>query len=371
MKIRPFELERYFAKYEFSVKYVMSASDCETVTVAELMAMAGDEEMETWSRLRLHYTEPKGHPDLLKAISKTYQGISPENLITVVPEEGIFLAMNALLEPGDNVVALFPLYQSLLEIPRSIGCSISDWPIVLDGDSWRLDMDLLESLIRPDTKLLAINFPHNPTGFHPTEREFRKILEIAAKNGIWVFSDEMYRGLEPSPGTRLPSAAEVYPKAISLSGLSKSYGLPGLRMGWLACTDSDMMKEISGLRDYTTICGSAPSEALSILALKCGDKLIGRCQDIVEKNTAVASEFFERHQDLFGWIPPMAGSIAFPELRENTPADELFTDVLDRKNLMILPGSVFGAQGNHFRIGLGREDFPECCRILEEYLDER
>lgn len=370
MKIRPFELERYFAKYEFSVKHIMSASDCETMTVAELMTMAGDEGMETWSKLRLHYTEPKGHPDLLKAISGTYQGISPENLITVVPEEGIFLAMNALLEPEDNVVTLSPLYQSLPEIPRSIGCSISDWPIVLDGDRWILDLDLLESLIRPDTKLLAINFPHNPTGFQPTEREFREILDIAAKRDIWVFSDEMYRGLEPSPEIHLPSAAEIYPKAISLSGLSKSYGLPGLRMGWLACADLELMGEISGLRDYTTICGSAPSEALSILALKCGDRLIDRCRGIVAKNTAVASEFFGRHQDLFRWIPPIAGSIAFPELRGDTPAEDLFSDVVDRKNLMILPGSVFGAQGNHFRVGLGREDFPMCCQILEEYIDK-
>lgn len=371
MKIRPFKLERYFARYEFSVKHIMSASDCESMTVAELMALGGDETMEAWKDLRLNYTEPKGHPDLLAGIADGYDGIGPENLITLVPEEGIFLAMNALLERGDHVIALSPIYQSLLEIPRSIGCTLSEWPIVLEGNRWKLDLDHLESLLRPETKLLVVNFPHNPTGFQPTKEEFRRILSLAEERGIWVFSDEMYRGLEPTADLRLPSAAEIYPKAVSLSGLSKSYGLPGLRMGWLACTDHDLMEKVTCLRDYTTICGSAPSELLSIMALRCADDLMERCRKIVAENGVTAAEFFGKHEDLFRWIPPMAGSIGFPVLNGDFPAEDFFAHVVEKKNLMVLPGSVFGVDENHFRIGLGRKDFSKCCEILEEYLKER
>jgi aspartate/methionine/tyrosine aminotransferase len=180
-----------------------------------------------------------------------------------------------------------------------------------------------------------------------------------------VFSDEMYRGLELDPARRLPAVCDLYEDGISLGGLSKSYALPGLRLGWLASRAPDLMAAWLALKDYTTICHSAPSEVLGLIALRAGDRLLARSLAFVRRNLSMAQAYFEQHPAQFRWLPPQAGSIAFPEWTGPGTVEALGQAALDQEGLMVVPGSIFDYPGGHFRVGLGRQNFPEALASFE------
>lgn len=370
MQIRDFRLERYFAAYEFSVRHMLSASDCEALSLTELLALADDETRTLWQGLKLSYTESQGHPLLRAAVAGLYQGITPADLLIAAPEELIFIAMNVLLAPGDHVIATFPGYQSLYEIAQAEGCSVTRWPLTPDPAGWQLDLDFLARSITPQTKLLVINFPHNPTGFLPTRSELDRLIALARRHGLYVFSDEMYRLLEYRPAERLPSVAELYERGIALSGLSKAFALPGLRIGWLATQDRDLLDRCLAFHDYTTICASAPGEILGIMALRAKAHILTRNLAIIQDSMAAFEAFCGRHSNFIRWLPPRAGSVAFPQLRADLPVTHFVADVLARKSVMILPGDVFEHAGNHFRVGLGRADFQNALGEVERWVEE-
>ncbi len=363
MPIRPFQLERYFAEHEFKARYLLSASDCESMPMRDLLATADAEMTAAWETLALGYTETAGHPLMRAEVARLYERVRADQVLTAVPEEGIFIAMNALLSPGDGVIVVAPAYQSLHEIARALGCEVTFWNLAPSGDGWRLDLEFLADRITPRTRLLVLNFPHSPTGHLPSRRDFDAILELAERHGLHVFSDEMYRLLEYEPAQRLPAACDAYERAVTLSGLSKAFGLPGLRVGWLATRDASAMQRFTRLKDYTTICGSAPAEILATIALRARDALIARSLEIVRGNLAEAERFFGRHPEVFQWLPPRAGPVAFPALLSE-PVDELCRDALEREGMMIVPARMFEYAGNHFRVGLGRRNFPEALRAL-------
>ena len=368
MSLAPFRLERYFAQYEFKVKYLLSPSDCESLSMAELLAMASPESLELWQGLRLSYTESQGHPLLRHEVASLYQHISPENVIIAAPEEAIFIAMQTLLKPGDQVVAIAPAYQSLHEIARSIGCEVTDWRLEPGSNAdWRLDLSRLEDSLTTRTRLLVINFPHTPTGYTLSAGELDSLIRLARQHGLYLFSDEMYRLLEYEPATRLPAVCDLYEKGISLSGLSKSFALPGLRIGWLATQASALMESWLAFKDYTTICNSAPSEILGMIALQNKERIIRRNLAIIQDNITGAEEFFGRHEQQFAWFAPKAGSVAFPEWLGHGPVEQFCQEVLEQQGVMIVPGSLFGTSGNHFRIGLGRKNLPEALALLGDY----
>jgi aspartate/methionine/tyrosine aminotransferase len=369
MQINDFNLERYFAKYEFKARHLLSSSDCESVKVSELIQMADPECLDLWQNLRLGYTETKGHPLLRKEISDLYKNIKTEDIIVMAPEEGIFIAMNVLLNPGDHVIALDPLYQSLSEIPRAIGCEVTKWPVILENNQWNLDISFLQDNIKKNTKIIIINFPHNPTGFIPEADDFKSIVEIARKNKIYLFSDEMYRYLEFSGSHRHESVCDLYDNGIVLSGLSKSFGLPGLRTGWLATRNNEILKKFENFKDYTTICNGALSEIISIIALRNKDQITGRNLDLIRENLIIVKAFFAKHKDFFSWIETKGSSVAFPILTESIPADDFCKKLIDQKSIMLLPGSIFNYPGNHFRVGLGKKDFKEILGELDSFLD--
>jgi aspartate/methionine/tyrosine aminotransferase len=309
-----FKLERYFALWEFKARYLLSASDCEPLALGEVLALADPAERERWERLSLGYTDSQGDPELRQVIAGLYTAAQPDDVLVAVPEEGIFLALHTLLEPGDHVVAVAPAYQSLHELVRARGCGLSAWPARLDEATggWRFDLDELAGLITPRTRLLIINFPHNPTGHLLGLEELQAVVALARGRGLWLFSDEMYRGLEHDPAARLPAVADLYERGISLSGLSKTYSLPGLRLGWLAARQHGLVARWLALKDYTTICNSAPSEALGRIALRAGDWIIERNLGLIRANLDAARAFCARYPEFFEWHAPRAGSIAFP-----------------------------------------------------------
>ena len=369
MPINPFKLERYFAKYEFKVKYLLSSSDCESLSMAGLIQMASPESMELWQELKLGYTESPGHPLLRTEVARLYQNVPAEGVLVAAPEEAIFVAMQTMLKAEDYLVVVSPVYQSLYEIARSIGCEVSPWKLEAGQKSWQIDIDQLESLINERTRMLVINFPHNPTGHTIRGDELEAIVRTAREHNLYIFSDEMYRLLEPDPAIQLPAVCEIYEKGISLSGLSKAFALPGLRMGWLATQEIALTGRWLAFKDYTTICNSAPSEILAIIALQNKERILQRSIDIVRENSAVAEQFFYKHKGLFAWLKPLAGSVAFPKWLGAGSVEHFCNEALDQQGVMIVPGSLFDFPGSHFRIGLGRKNLAEGLERVDSYLN--
>ena len=367
MTIREFQLERYFARWEFTAPYLLSASDCETMSIGELLELAGVP-LSSLADLPLGYTESQGDPALRATITRFHTRISPDHVVvTNAPEEAIYLATMALLDPGDRVVVQTPCYQSLFELAAFRGCDVHTWPLVETNDGWRMDLDHLTDLVTGDTRLLIINVPHNPTGYLPTAEEFEAILELAARRGVWLFCDEMYRGLEYDLADRLPSASDCYPRAISLWGMSKTFGLAGLRIGWLTTQDRQLVNSLLRLKDYTTICSSAPGEYLAEVALNQAETIIQRNLGFIQANLGHIEEFISRWPDLFTWKKPLAGPIAFGGLREES-ASAFCEQVVRHSGVLLVPSTLFDFGDRHIRWGLGRRNFQEGLSVLDAYL---
>jgi aspartate/methionine/tyrosine aminotransferase len=367
MQIAPFTIEQFFAVYEFSTPYVLCASDCESLTVGELLSLAGWPP-DALNNLPLGYTESQGSPPLRQQIAGFYPQVKPEDVVVVsAPEEGIFLVMHTLLEPGDHVVVLTPAYDSLLNLAQHVSGNVSKWQIEARNGRWQLNLARLESLVTDQTRLIVVNFPHNPTGYLPTPAEFEAVVEIARRHDAWLFCDEMYRGLERPGQDSLPSAATLYERSIVLAGLSKVHGLPGLRSGWLVLRDAALREQLINWKHYTTICPPAPSERLALAALDAQEQLISRSQEIIAKNLALADAFFARWPDLFTWRPPQAGSVALVGLNGPSATQycrQLAADI----GVLLLPSSCLGYGDGHFRLGLGRHNFSEGLTHYERYL---
>ena len=369
MKIKPFQLERYFAKYEFTAPWLLCCSDCEALTLSELLSMANRESLKLWHNLGLGYTESLGHPLLRQEVSQLYDTISPEEVLVTAPEEGIYIAMHTLLQKGDHVVVTGPGYQSLSEIAHSLGCTLSFWmPQWSEGSGWKFTAEDLYDVVTKETKLIVINFPHNPTGVVLDEAGLNRVVEIARERRITIFSDEMYRYLEHRPDLRLPSVAEIYEHGISLSGLSKSFALPGLRIGWLISKDKTLLQSCAWYKDYTTICSSAPSEVLAIIGLQAKEQIVQRNLDIISHNLDLLDAFFSRHTDLFTWHRTSASSIAFPKLLINKNIVQYCNELIQKSGVMLLPAALFGLDAPHFRIGYGRKNLPEALVRWEKTL---
>ncbi len=367
----PFALERFFARWEFIVRHVAGASDIEPVAMRELLTLADDEIRARWDNLRLGYTESAGHPLLRKEISSLYETVSPDqSLVFSGAEEAIFILMHVLLQPGEHAVVTWPAYQSLHAVAQSIGAHVDLLPLD-PARGWALDLTQLQRLLRPTTRLIVVNFPHNPTGALPSREQFEALLDLARFAGCRVLSDEVYRGLEADPRDQLPAACDRYEHAISLGVMSKAYGLAGLRIGWIATRDAEARKRAAEFKDYTTICASAPSELLSIMALRAREALLERARGIVATNLALLDEFFAAHSGQFNWQPPRGGSTAFPALTTGEPIGDFTESLARNESVLLLPGTLFDYPGNHFRIGLGRSDLPDSLIRIERFLRTR
>jgi aspartate/methionine/tyrosine aminotransferase len=367
MQISPFKLERFFAKYEFNVRYLLCSSDCESLTVSDLLALEPEAQV-LFQRHWLGYTESLGAPKLRQEICRLYASIRPDQvMVHSGAEEAIFLFMHATLQPGDHAIIHSPCYQSLIEVARSLGCEVTPW-LAREQNSWVLDLNELKKALRPNTRAVVINTPHNPTGFLMGHSQFSELNRIVQERGIVLFSDEVYRESEYSSTDRLPSACDVNEQAVSLGVMSKTYGLPGLRIGWIATHNAAIYNRMAMLKDYTTICNSAPSEYLAEIALCHRQKIAQRNLEIITSNLKVLDGFFDRHAELFSWIRPTAGPIAFPRLIDGD-VERFCHELVTTAGVLLLPGTLFDDQDNHFRIGFGRKNLPEAVACLEEYLE--
>lgn len=369
MKIRPFRIEEYFAKYEFSAKYLLGSSDMESREVRELFALeSGSQEkfLGQWCG----YTEAAGAPELRAAVAAIYKNISPENTqIISCAEEGIFVLYHALVGPSDHVIVETPCYEAGLEVARSTGAQISEWRRHSE-DGWAHDLAAFRKLLQPNTKVIYINTPHNPTGLLMPRPIFDELLAIAREREIIVFCDEVYRELEHDPATRLPAACELYENAVSLGSMSKTYGLAGLRLGWLVSRNPQILEKCLNFKYYTTISNSAPSEFLSALALRHREVLVDRNRAIVHRNLALLKNFFAEHSSLFAWTPPNGSPIGFVQLKPpSLGVLDFCENLVHTKGVMLLPGIVYD-EPRHIRFGYGRENMPAALEQFAAYVQE-
>ena len=369
MKITRFATEHFFAKYEFTTPYQLCNSDCETLTMDELLKMAGVP-LSEFGSLSLGYTESPGNLPLRESIAAMYKGITADEVIFLgSPIEGIYLAARAILNPGDEVVVLNPAYDALINMfEHVVGAeNVKKWQFIPGKSQWELDLDDLNRLITTKTKLVVVNFPHNPTGYLPTPQQLDQLIKIVEERELTLFCDEMYFGLIHNGTQPIPSAAELCPKAVVLSGLSKTYGLPGIRSGWLIVKDKPLRDEIINWKFYTSICPPAPTEFLTSVALKVHQELRDRSLAQIERNLALADAFFDRWPQMFTWRRPMAGSTALVGM--NVPSVEVFAEKMaSEAGILIQPATTLGWDDQHFRLGLGRASFGLALEKFEEYI---
>lgn len=445
MQIAPFKLEQYFAKHEFTAKYMLSSSDCDGFPMEYVLQQASEQEMELWNTLTLGYTEGLGSTFLREAICKFYKKAKPENVMVASPGELSFILMNVLMHREANgngqptsseaasseaasrphAVVISPAYQSLYQVLESLDCEVSYWkpkqaapsaqsaqfapsapsspsaPLAQSAPSaplaqsaplagashaaaesasafgWNYDVEELRRLVRKNTRLIIINFPHNPTGAYITPAQQEQIVEIARSCGAYIYSDEMYRELVVKEGVEtLPSVSDIYEKGISLWGTAKSFGLAGLRTGWFVSQDRELLSKIHAFKDYLSICSSAPSEVLTAIALNHSEKFITPNIEKIKSNIAFFKQAVEDGKLPFVKIfsEPAAGSVAFVEI-DPAKADYLlgwqpqtaleFSDaIVEKYGIMTVPAPMFDYPGNYLRIGFGRENFPQVLQLL-------
>lgn len=368
MKLKEFQLGELFAKYRARAKYVLSAASCESVSMQEIIDMADSECKALWDNLRLGYTAPQGCRLLRDAVANRFMTIRHSDILELAPEEGIFIFMNVLLDPGDEVIVMQPCLPSLYELPRALGCKIIRWPLEISSWGWKLDVNFLAENISQKTKLLVLNIPNNPTGYIPVRTEMDRILSLADKMGTWVFCEETYRGLEHDPGAALHSLADQYTRAVIIGGLNK-YGLPGTRMGWLVTKNKQILSESTAYKDYTTLCNNGPGEILATIAMRNAATLLKRNHEIVLKNLDMAGKFFNKHKRLFQWVNPDGGATAFPKLLPPHNVMDMCDRAMSEKDLLVVGDRNFDLSNNHFRVGLGRSDFTAALDLFEELID--
>lgn len=360
--------EEYFSKYEFTKPYQLASSDCESLTISELIELGGGSG-EEFLKLNLGYPEMPGSAYLRKEISSLYRNHNQDQILVLgSPIEGIYLVMRTLCKKGDHIIVLSPAYDALFNIAESISGNATRRFLQNNGSKWRLDFDQLEKIISSSTKLLILNFPHNPTGFTPTEDELQKIVKIAEQHNVRIFCDEIYRGLLIAPGLSESSLADLSSNAITMSGASKGLGLPGLRLGWLTIKDPALYNEVMNYKTYTSMCSSQTLEYLGPMAVRAAPKLINKNLRIIRENMILAETFFAKWQSHLTWIKPLGSSVSV--FKVNAASAELFCNQLaDRHGIVLLPIKYMGYEDQYVRMGFGRKNFQTCLEVLDHSLE--
>lgn len=378
--LRDFQLETYFSRWEFAASHHLTASDAESRTVEQLLALGSHADRERLLQLQLGYVPTWGSEELRETVADTYELVRSQDVLAFAGAgEALYWAMQLFAAPGDRVIATVPNYQSIESVPLASGVEVVGMPLwsgTGDDRRWIFDVDRLESMLTERTRLLAVNFPNNPTGFVPPKEDWVRCLEMCHARAVRVVSDEVYRGVELDRQRTLPQAADVTPSAISINVLSKAYGLPGLRVGWVACRDAEALGRLERAKHYTSICNAAPAELLGALALRHGEQLLEDTRSVLAANAAPVTEFMQRHEALFDYEPPIGGCVAYPRYKGDDGVETFCRRAVEEHGVLLLPASIYASElleapSDCFRIGLGRRNLPECLERLDEHLGSR
>ena len=356
-------LEVWFDTHQYNVEYDVGESAVKFLRIEDLDIDLAD--------VALRYGHHTGDPKLRECLAAQYPGLTSEQVVvTSGGSEAIFALNSALLKPGDHVVVEHPNYPSLYEIPRSLGCDVSFLPLDF-SHQFLPDLDQLESLITPKTKLISLTHPNNPAGSMISEEELRRVIAMVEKHDVYLMFDETYRDLDFS--NTLPAAATLSPKVISLATMSKCYGLPGIRIGWMATQDSHILDSLLTIREQITISNNAVGEAIALHVLQRRDYFLERSRTHVEKNLQFVSQWMER-QTQIEWIPPVAGVVGLPRFTDDNSFDpEEFYRILAKKyKTFVIPGRCFELENRYFRLGFGanQEEIDQGLKNIENALQD-
>ena len=375
-RLPDFGLEVFFSRWEFAARHVLTASDAQSMTLGELLALGTDEDRKAFERITLGYVPTWGGDELRQAIAATYVTLRSEDVLAFTgAQEGLFWLLQEAAGPGDHVLLTVPGYPSVESLAIATGAEVTG--LALEPENgWVLDLDRLKRALRTNTRLVAVNFPHNPSGAVPDPATFRALVELCDSRGIRLFCDEVHRGLELDPARRLPQVADLSPTAVSLNVTSKSYGLAGLRVGWLASRDQVLLARLERRKHYTSISNSGPSEFLATLALRHGEAIQARNRAIVRGNLPLFDAFFAGWSELFDWERPQGGCICFPRYRGPDGVEAFCQDLVQRAGVLLAPASLFRSSLaetpiDRFRVGVGRSNPEPALEAMQRFLERR
>ncbi|MCZ2720283.1 aminotransferase class I/II-fold pyridoxal phosphate-dependent enzyme [Marinomonas sp. 15G1-11] len=378
--MRDFSLEVFFSKWEFAAKYHMTASDLESMTLETLLSMATAEQRSEFNSLWLGYTETWGAPELRREIAQLYERLDAKNVLCMAGAgEGIYSVSKCILGPEDHAIVPTPNYQSAETVPLSI-CDVTGVPLLTKNtsgnDGWFLDIEAIKNAIRPNTKLLSLNFPHNPTGMLINRAELNALISLCRAHDIYILSDEVYRGVELDLADQMPQIADLYEKGISLNVVSKAYGLPGLRIGWVASQDLDILQKIERYKHFLSICNSAPSESLALIAIQNREAIFAKNRALMMENVLLLEALFDDFPSLIQWQRPKGGCVAFPKYTGPDNVDVFCQGLLEKSGVLLLPASIYVSDLTEvaqdcFRIGFGRgEIFKEGVSVMRQHFEQ-
>lgn len=363
MEFKRMLLEEWFDAHQYRIDIDIGESAVRTLTLREL-------EIELES-LALRYGHHRGHPILRERVASQYPGLSADDiLITNGAAEALFSLAAVCLSPGDHAVVEHPNYPSNYEVPRSLGCDVDLFPLRFE-ERFMPNLSELENRLRPDTKLISLTHPNNPTGSVLSQGGLGAVLKMVSRSGIRLVCDETYRDLTYSEG--VPPVASLSKDAVSISSMSKAYGLPGIRIGWIATRDKGLLEAILAVREQVSICNSAIGEAIAA-------EVLGRREEIVEgtrrricDNREIVTKWMAS-QDQLEWVEPKAGVVCFPRLRSGAVRDpeSLYRSLVERWKVFVVPGRCFEQDNSFFRIGFGgaREELEAGLSCLGEAIQE-
>ena len=364
MHLPPFLIERMFAKHEFTARVNLTGSDTEALSLNELWQVAPERTRAWYESLTLGYTESPGHPELRELAAQASDVESGSNVqIFAGATEAVFVLLNAVLEAGDHVIVIGPTYQLLIDVPRAIGAEVTEVRLRREN-GWELDISEIRNALRPNTRLIVTNFPHNPTGALTERAVFEELLNLVDGTDTFLLSDEIYRGIELDPQRQLPSAAALTPNAITVTGVSKVLGMAGVRIGWTVTQNAGITDKLLDYRYWTTLATSAPSEVLAIAGLQAAPALLDRANTLVRTNAAALASFVASAPG-WDWIPPVGGTCAYPWLI-SSEAQAFSEWLVEHHGVLLASDAMFQHTGQHLRFGLGRAQFQEGISTLQQ-----
>lgn len=351
MNIDIFKMERMQSLWENVVDYNLSESGVHPLNLKELLTPA---ELEALTEVELGYTQTNGTVGLREQIARLYPGIGLEQILaTAGSSEANFLLIWSLIEPGDEVLFELPNYMQMAGLLRAFGARVKPF-YLRESLGWQPDLDEMRKLVTPKTKLIVLTNPNNPTGSVLDPEVMKGITALAASIGAWILADEVYQGAELS-GVRTPSFWGTWEKTLVVNGLSKAYGLPGLRVGWVVGPE-ELVKRTWPYHDYTTISPSALSDRLATIALAPGtrERILERTRGILNANFPVLEGWLKDHGNLFSFRPPRAGAICFARYSLKVNSTELVERLIRERSVLLVPGDHFETDG-YLRFGYGPE----------------
>jgi len=340
-------LEVWFDRYQYEIDYDIGESAVKTLSVSDLGVGLDD--------VLLRYGYHKGKPELRAVIARQYPGLSEDNVVvTTGASEANFAVVSALVKPGDHMVVEHPNYPSLYEVPRSLGCDVTLFSLRFE-DRFRPDWEELKRLLRPETRLLSLTHPNNPTGSMITEAELREVVELVEEREIFLLFDETYRQMA-SADTLLPSAASLSDRVVSISSMSKCYGLPGIRTGWLVTGNREILDRVLAIREQVSIANNAMSEKIAQEVLENSEPFLAGARERIARNQEVVAGWMAEQTD-FEWVRPEAGVVCLPRLdpRVQVDPEALYRRLAEEYRTFVVPGRCFEMDERFFRIGFGAD----------------